>query len=68
MKSKQLHNRLAKLAKSENLLEVIKDCELSKVKGGGDCPKLTSCTTFVDCANVYKSGDKDTTISPTVGL
>jgi len=68
MKSMQLHAKLAGLAKSDNLLEIIKDCELSKIKGGGDCPKLTSCTIFVECSNVFKSGDKDTTITPTVGL
>jgi len=63
MKSKQLHNRLAKLAKSENLLEVIKDCELSKVKGGGDCQKLTDCSTFVTCEGAYKA---TSTSAPTV--
>jgi len=68
MKSKQLHARLAGLAKSENLLEIIKDCELSKIKGGGNCPNLTTCGTFVDCPQKFKSGDRDTTITPTVNL
>jgi lipoate synthase len=68
MKSKQLHARLVGLAKTENFLEVIKDSDLSKIKGGADCPNLTSCGTFVDCKPKYKSGDRTVTISPPITL
>ena len=69
MKSKQLHARLSVMAKSDNLLEVIKDCEMQNIKGGLDnCGALTSCETYVDCANKYKKGDKDTTISPDINI
>lgn len=69
MKSKNLKTRLNGLVKSENLLEVIKDFELSKIKGGADCPCLMSCGTFVDCVQKYKSGSGGTTtISPTINI
>lgn len=69
MKSKQLYVRLNCLTKSESILEVIKDCELTKIKGGGGCPNLMSCNTFVTCYEVYKSGTKGTVvISPTLDV
>lgn len=52
MKSKQLQCRLMKLQKNTYSLEVIKESQLSKIKGG-ECASF-SCGTFSSCSYKYK--------------
>ena len=66
MKSNNLKNRLSNLKAENFLLEIIKENELTHIKGG-DCPCLTTCGTFVDCPNKYKKTG-DTTIKPTLDI
>jgi hypothetical protein len=52
MKSEILNQRLMLLASTERSIDVIKVCELSRIKGG-DCPNLQSCGTYNDCPKKY---------------
>jgi hypothetical protein len=54
MKSINLQNRLSTLSTNEFLIIVIKNVELSHIKGAS-CSSLVVCYPFTDCPSKFKS-------------
>lgn len=62
MKNQKLQMKFASMKGNTSVdIEILSNNEESSLLGG-NCPMLTSCTTYVDCENKYKKGDRDAEI------